>query len=77
MVIYDEETAVYNTLTTSTLIDLGLSTTYVFNIFLANWSLILFDMLKIVSRVEFLSNFITKRINGLEKALVVLSAAIS
>ena len=46
-------------------------------VFLVNRSLALFDMFKIVFRVEFLSNFITKRINGLERALLVLSATIS
>ena len=77
MVIYDEQTAVYDVVMASILTDLGLFTTYVFNVFLVNWSLALFDIFKIVFRVEFLSNFITKRINGLEKVLLVLSATIS
>ena len=77
MVIYDEETAVYHAVTASILTDPGLVTICIFYVFLVNWSLILFDMFKIVFLVEFLSNFITKRINELEEGLVVLSATIS
>ena len=42
--------------------------TYVFNVSLVNWTLILFDMFKTVFRVKIFSNFIVKSINDLSSS---------